>query len=133
MLLEQLHEVIQAYPELFGVLMFCCGALIGHRLALGRDKRKEINEVLDRIRAGFEGQADDPYPRREVLTDDVGLLRHHLSRRQKKTYDPRIEDYKLATGNESVWLYDELHNPSYKNPEIVAQAARDILLLLKRR
>lgn len=115
---------------LCGVLV---GALIGHRLALGRDKRAEINEVLDRIRGPFEDQANSPYPLREVLTADVGLLRHHLSRWHRSKYDKCIEGYKAATGDYTIWQYDELHNPSYKNPELVAQSAREVLQHLKRR
>ena len=134
MFLEQLHEVAQSYPELFGLLTFFVGMLVGHRFALGRDKRKEINEVLDKIRGPFEGQASDPQPLRDVLNSEVGLLRHHLSRRQRKKYDQCIENYKAASG-ESNLTSDELQTNQtvYKNPEIVAQAAREILPLLKRR
>ncbi len=116
---------------LCGVLI---GAIIGHFLALNREKRKEINEVLDRIRGPFEDQSGTPNPLRVVLTDDIYLLRHHLSCRQRKEYDHRICAYKAAASESNLTSNEQrMHQAIYKNPEIVAQTARDVLQILKRR
>lgn len=47
---EELLEWINANGAVVGLLTFLFGLVLGHRFALGRDKRKEWNDVVDRVR-----------------------------------------------------------------------------------
>ena len=132
MFLEQLHKVIQSYPEMFGILMFLCGALLGHWLSIGRDKRKEFNELADTIRSRFEKQAANPSIYNKTLADDVALLRHHMTRKKQQKYDKAIENYKAAIG-EANHSFNAAHEVFYTNKELVAQAAQAIVNFLPRR
>ena len=131
MFLEQIHKVLQTYPELFGVLMFCCGALTSHWLAIGRDKRKEFNEIADKIILQWADQAADPTPYRTVLTDDATLLRRHFSHWKRKKYEQVLDEYETAHGDSNqvelpgkVW--------EYKDKQRVANAVLAVVKLLKR-
>ena len=44
-----LEEIITSHPEIFGFITFLVGGLLGNRYAIGRDRRKEFNEVADEI------------------------------------------------------------------------------------
>ena len=114
---------------LIGVVI---GAFIGHWFAVNRDKRKEINDVMDRVRATFEKQANAPSLYREVLTDDVALLRHHMTRRERKKYDECIERYKQANIGGNVFT-NPGHEVEYMSPEKASDAALDVVRLLRRR
>lgn len=47
---------------LLNLVMFLAGLLVGNRLAIGRDKRKEFNETAQPIRAWILREVEQPSP-----------------------------------------------------------------------
>lgn len=61
-ILKELHEVFASNPELTACFGFLVGLLAGHRLELGRDKRKEFNEVSLQFRSKLLKEKESPSP-----------------------------------------------------------------------
>ena len=53
-----IDEIIKNNPYIYGILNLLVGGLIGHKLAIIRDKRKEFNEISFPIRQELESQLD---------------------------------------------------------------------------
>lgn len=49
-------------PYLLSLFTFFAGLFLGHHLALGRDKRKEFNELARPIREWLLSEINDPHP-----------------------------------------------------------------------
>ena len=47
-------------PIIVGLFTFAAGLLLGHRLSLGREKRKEFNEAVQPIRKYILAEIDSP-------------------------------------------------------------------------
>lgn len=84
---------------LSGLLGLLVGALIGHRLALGRDKRKEFNKVAAPIYERLI-QAEEQAQNLNVWVtwDDAEILRlkPHLTNSERKKLDSLFENYREA-------------------------------------
>lgn len=52
-MLDHLHVMIKGNPLSFGIINFLLGLLVGHWLAIGRDKRKEFNQAAMPIRTAL--------------------------------------------------------------------------------
>lgn len=61
-ILKELHEVFTSNPELTACFGFLVGLLVGHRLELGRDKRKEFNEISHQLRSKLLEEKESPSP-----------------------------------------------------------------------
>lgn len=55
-------------PYLLSLFTFFAGLLLGNRLAIGRDKRKEFNNVAQPIRAWLLDEIENPSPYNKRLT-----------------------------------------------------------------
>lgn len=53
-------------PTLLALFTFAVGLLIGHRLSLGREKRKEFNEAVQPFRTIFLAESENPSAYREL-------------------------------------------------------------------
>ena len=83
------------------LLTFLLGLLtgyVGHRFSLRRERRREFNEVADRLFLAFDAQERDPSPLRRLPTDDMRLVRRHLGWYRRWHYDRAMERYQQATG-----------------------------------
>lgn len=86
---------------LSGIMGLLLGALIGHRLALGRDKRKEFNQVVAPIYERLiqaEEQALNGHVWATWSEADISRLKPHLTRRERRKLDLLIENYRKAIG-----------------------------------
>lgn len=84
---------------LSGIIGLLLGALIGHRLAIGRDKRKEFNQVAAPIYERLiqiEEQALNGHVWATWSEADISRLKPHLTRRERRKLDSLIENYREA-------------------------------------
>ena len=84
---------------LSGILGLLLGGLIGHRLALGRDKRMEFNQVAapicERLIQAKE-QALNGHVWATWNEADISRLKPHLTRRERRKLESLIENYREA-------------------------------------
>lgn len=84
---------------LSGILGLLLGGLIVHRLALGRDKRKEFNDLAAPIYERLiqaEEQAQNGYVWVTWDNADISRLKPYLKNRERKKLDSLIENYREA-------------------------------------
>jgi len=85
-------------PEsiVYGIIGTIIGVLIGNRLALGRERRKEFNELIDPVRTALLRQRN--HPRRREIVDDIILFktREMLPFWKRNGFDWAIEQYKKS-------------------------------------
>jgi hypothetical protein len=86
-------------PIFTGLLGILIGALIGHRLSLGRDKRAEFNEVSSPLYKNLEHQRllakKGIYPQSGGLLTNYGLIefKQHLTNRKRKMFELDFDKY----------------------------------------
>ncbi len=91
------------------------GFLIGNRLALGRDKRKEFNKIVNPLYVDMRNQIDHGSKFIEIKTDQWSVLERYIPsykrrrfRRCIKIYQDSkmgLSDYDPKTG---IYTYDDL-------------------------
>lgn len=107
-------------PYLLSFLTFCLGLLLGHRLSLWRDRRKEFNEIAQPLREVLPKERDSASPLAQGLgVIEAGRLESLLPfwRRRAFRNDWKVYcELKKSTGRDSIG------QSFYKNTEsIVAQ------------
>lgn len=119
-------------PILVNLVTFLAGLIIGHWFAIHRDRRKEFNEVTDRIILKLADQAAEPSVYKQVLPDDIYLLGRHFNWWQRKKYNKALDNYEAALSDSN-----QIENPgkvwAYKNKEMVVTATRELMKLMHRR
>ena len=111
-------------------IAFCLGLLIGNRLAIGRDKRKEYNAVAQPIRAALlkSHWGSDPF---DVVT--VDLLYQHLSFCQRRGFRRAIERYEQCK-KDGVLEYDTTYGTQkYKDISHLEARIDELLSYVKLR
>ncbi|WP_102795131.1 hypothetical protein [Bowmanella denitrificans] len=119
-----------------GIVGILIGGLVGNRLAIGRDRRKEYNEIADALHERLENQAltaqKGQFPNDANSLDNASFipLRRKLSNRQNRKLDAAIEDYassKQQCGYIETGLYQ------FNKPEILIAAIRKLQCFVKQR
>lgn len=120
--------------------IFICsfvGALIGylivHHLTIGRDRRREFNDLINPVRRELLGVRNHPGSN---LTGAWAItfaqIRETLPFWKRKGFDRAIESYKKSKGEDNQER-DSMGGFSYKDPDRIIHAADDLLRFVKLR
>ena len=113
------------------VLTFLLGLVAGHRLTLGRDRRKERNEAAMPIREWLLRQVErpSPYGKQPGLADQDAFVQCLPSRERKGFSEALIAlDHAEACERQK----DGAGQVSYRDPDRVRRAAKDCLRFTER-
>ena len=83
-------EMLATITGLLGVFV---GAIIGNRLAIGRDKRKEFNALADPIRLKLNAQIENNGKAFSASKEDLTILKDHISFLKKGKYEKAKNEY----------------------------------------
>jgi hypothetical protein len=112
-------------PPLASFLSFCLGLVLGHRLTLWRDRRKEFNEVALRIRTGMKARLADLRPFHAKLeADDIELFVHLLGWRKRRGFEKAWANYELKCKDLGRTGLGDVY---YKDTDTLADAIRKVL------
>lgn len=113
------------------IVTFVLGLLLGHRLALGRDKRKEFNEAAQPVREWLLQEASEPSPyRKQPSRLEMDTFVSCLSSRDRSRFNAALQDYRSECKNEESNSYGDV---SYGDPERVKEPACRLLPFTDRR
>ncbi len=119
----------------FTLLGAFIGYLVSNRLAIGRDKRKEFNDLINPIRSELLAIRNNP---RSNLTGSYGitlsLICEQLHFWNRRSFKRAIDNYEKSKGSENIKLnIDGMGGWAYKDTEWIVHAANDLLKYLKPR
>ena len=107
------------------------GLLIGNRLSIGRDKRKEYNALVDPIRLQIMKSLDDKYPR-YLNWDQINIIRNILSNRKSLRLKNECETYNSLFENAQESDGEGGFNWNSCNDHLFAIHGNNILKILTR-
>ncbi|MBD5779934.1 hypothetical protein IEN85_10580 [Pelagicoccus sp. NFK12] len=117
----------------FSLLTGCIGFFFGHRIALSRDKRKEYNEIADRIYLALCKEKERlEAPISGPNEDDFRLFSRHLSLLERKDYEKNYDSY-LSTKRGGNTYIDEFGQQFYLNEVLVKNAIDKLIENVKRK
>lgn len=110
------------------------GLLVGNRLAIGRDKRKEFNAIAERITIVLFNARESPSPSDEWLNKmDIHFFREALSFWRRRNFDAALRAYKQACGDDNNTTEDKYGDISYKDTDLVAHCVGRLPRLTRKR
>lgn len=121
---------------IINIVLFFTGLFLGNGLAIGRDKRKEFNEIADKVHLDLKREADKLLNSNVIttgLTDvEIEKLRRRISFFKRKGFDLAIAKYKEVKSSS-----DKKKSPSgqvlYVETEDVIEAIRALQKYTSRR
>lgn len=97
---------------LISVLSFLLGLILGHWLAIGRDKRKEFNEAAAPIRGWLLGAKDSPNPYMQWPSEqELDRFSHYLWPWQRSAFNKRLATYRAL--HQATQVQDAAGQVSY--------------------
>ncbi|WP_185230337.1 hypothetical protein [Teredinibacter franksiae] len=103
------------YSEILsGLLGVLIGGLIGHRLSLGRDMRREYNDVVQPVRLSILKALDDidkGHAWKAFTENDIDKIRNILDENKRLTLDSLVKKYWEA--------YKQAHNSDGCSGQII--------------
>lgn len=99
------------------------GYLLGHWLAIGKDRRKEFNEVADIL---FRELTD------EVISPDFKTFRRRLPWCKHKAFDKCVTEYKEARSNKNKTEPDSFGRRQIKDTSLLNTTREKLLKFTKR-
>jgi hypothetical protein len=107
------------------------GLLVGNRLAIDRDKRKEFNSLAKPIRTLLMREGENATPFSES-TDRVTfmLYREQLPFWKQKVFDLALQNYRNSKGEQNQ-KRDAMGGVSYKNQTIVVENINRLLKFIE--
>ena len=124
-------------PLITGLLGTFVGLILGNRLALGRDKRREFNETASPIFEILEKQkiaaksGSFPNSANAFSENSIIQLKQHISSNEGKGLDSSMEEYEAAKqdcGNFNSGGYYE-----FSNPQVLIDAIENLQQYVRRK
>ena len=126
-----MYKIIHENAGLISLLTFLLGLLIGNRLTIGRDRRKELNEAAKPIRSWLLAEAESPSPyRKRPLMEEIDLFVHCLPFWKRGAFMKcfaRQDEIRNRARTQSGW-----GDVSYGNEEDIRKAVKKCLAYTKR-
>jgi len=116
---------------LLSLITALIGYIIGNRLAIGRDRRREYNALIDPIRADLLSIKISPeniIRGKWIIT--FTLIREKLPFWKRRGFDVAIETYKKSKGKENQ-IRNGMGGFKYKDASLISHAADNLLRYLK--
>ena len=109
------------------------GLLVGNRLAIGRDKRKEFNTIAERITIVLLNAREQLYPDAEWPKKiDIHYFREALPFWKRRRFDAALSAYKQAHGNDNT-IEDEYGDISYKDTRLLTHCIDRLLKFTRKK
>ena len=90
-------------PVLYNLLCALIGFFIGNRLAIGRDKRREFNSLIDPIRHNLLRMKTFPESNLKGTWEiDIMMIRERLPFWKRKAFDRAIKNYKKSKSEKNM-------------------------------
>lgn len=99
---------------LLSILTFLLGLILGHWLAIGRDKRKEFNEAVAPVREWLLRAKDSPSPYTGWPSEqELDRFMHYLRPWNRRSFQKRLSHYRELHHSQQV--QDSYGQASYQN------------------
>ncbi|MEP2447792.1 MAG: hypothetical protein ABJI69_11215 [Balneola sp.] len=124
------------YITIYDLIIFLLGLLLGNWLAIGRDKRKEFNQIADDIYLNLykEKKAleiSNNIPRGPDY-DSLETLKRRSSFLKKRALLKVVQEYKKAKSSKK--RYDSANQPiSYETPEVLIESIEKLIKKIERK
>lgn len=107
------------------------GLLIGNRLAIGRDRRKEFNALADPIRILLLREKERPNLSGAAPNKvDLAVLRERLPFWKRRRFDRALENYQKSKGEENLER-DQYGSVSYKDQFLIIHGIDALLRIIR--
>ena len=131
-ILQEIHHVFAENAEVISIVGFLAGALVGNRIAIGRDKRNEFNTIVGPIRIRLVEALDSPNSASGCPTSvEVDRLDFYLGCFARRRFSAAIENYqKCCEEQRRQDSFGQLH---YEDFEAIRASINVILSAIKLR
>jgi len=126
------NELIRENAGILSLLTFFLGLAIGNRLAIGRDRRKELNEAAKPIRSWLLAEAKSPNPyTKRPSTVEIDLFANCLPFWKRKAFWASFARHDEVRN--CARTQDGYGSVSYGNEEEIREVAKKCLTYTKRK
>ena len=127
-----MNELLKENAAVISLLTFLLGLIIGNRLAISRDRRKEFNDFVQPIRSWLLLELDDPSPYRKAPTKiEIDNFVHYLPIWKRKKFITNLNE--LNKVREQNSYVDDLGQVFYQNEEDIKTIIKKCLSYTKKR
>lgn len=118
------------------IILFLAGLILGNWLAIGRDKRKEFNEVADEVHFALKKQKETIQNGRAVKRGpedkDLEKLKRRIPFYKKRKLDTSLQKYFEATSKEN-WKQDGYGEIFYNDTKKVIESIDSLIQFTSRK
>jgi hypothetical protein len=126
------NELLKEYAAVISLLTFLLGLIIGNRLALNRDRRKEFNDFVQPIRSWLLFELEDPSPYRKAPSKiEIDNFLHYLPICKKRKFQVYLT--KLEKTREQNSYVDDFGQVFYRNEEDIKTIVEKCLSYTKKK
>lgn len=127
-----MNELLKEYAAVNSLLTFLIGLIIGNRLAINRDRRKEFNDSVQPIRSWLLLELNDPSPYRKVPSKiEVDNFVHYLPLWKRRKFEVYLTELKKVREENSY--QDDYGKVFYQNEEDIKRIVDKCLSYTKKK